>query len=273
MTKNKTTHVSEEKKKIVDEISKLIKSKNTILVASIKNLPASQFQEICKKLRGKAIVKVPKKNLIFRAIENSKDAEIKKLEQIIDTDVAVLFSDMDVFELAGYLAESKIPVKARPGQEAPEDIEIQPGPTSLPPGPAVSELGSLGIQIKIEGGKISIAAPKRLVKKGEKISQGAANIMSKLDIKPFSSGFVPLAGLDVKEKKLYINIKINKEETLKDIKHAFGKALPFAVSIGYPAKDTINFLIGKAHSHAKVLEKIDKTPENKTEGEENKFEN
>ena len=76
MTGKKSAHVSEEKKKIVRELSDLIKNKRTILIASIKNIPGSQFQEIVKKLRGKAIVKVPKKNLIFRAIDDSgKEAE------------------------------------------------------------------------------------------------------------------------------------------------------------------------------------------------------
>ena len=61
--------IPESKKKTVAELSELIKNKKTVLIASIKDLPASQFQEIGKKLRGKAIVKVPKKNLIFRALE------------------------------------------------------------------------------------------------------------------------------------------------------------------------------------------------------------
>ena len=53
------------------------------------------------------------------------------------------------------------------------------------PGPAVSELSALGIRIKIEKGKINIQKSKTIVKKGEKISQAAADLMSKLDIRPF----------------------------------------------------------------------------------------
>ena len=69
--KTKLTHVSEKKKAIVAELSDLLKSKRTILLASIKGIPGSQFQEIVKKLRGKAIVKVPKKGMILRAIDRS----------------------------------------------------------------------------------------------------------------------------------------------------------------------------------------------------------
>ena len=267
-TKKHETHVSEEKKKIVRELLNLIKSKKTILIASIKNLPASQFQEISKKVRGKAIVIVPKKNLIFRALDNSGNEELKKMEKQIDSDFALLFSDEDAFELASFLIEKKSPAKAKPGQIAPEDIIIQPGPTDLVPGPAISELGALGIQIQIDKGKIMIKEPKTIVKAGEKISKQASEIMSKLGIKPFSIGFVPLCAFDLKENKLYINIKIDKEETLKNLKYAYGKALPFAVEIGYPSKDTIKFLIGKAGMHGKALKKYH-TPELNS-GEENK---
>ena len=256
--------------KIVEDLSKLIKEKKTILIASIKNIPASQFQEISKKLRGKAIIKVPKKNLIFRALDSSGDAEIKKLKEQLTDSVAVLFSDLDSFELAGELIKNKSPAKAKPGQEAPEDIEVQEGPTELVPGPAISELGALGIQIQIEKGKINIKASKVIAKEGEKISQGAADLMSKLDIKPFSIGFMPLASFDTQEKKLYLEINIDPEATLEELKNAFGKALPFAVDIGYVSQDTITFLISKAGAHEKALGNL--KPEKEEEVKEEKKE-
>jgi large subunit ribosomal protein L10 len=254
--KETKTHVSPVKKETVKELSNLIKEKRTILIASIKNIPASQFQEISKKLRGKAVVKVPKKNLIFRALESFEDKKLKEIEEKIKENVAVLFSDMDCFELAAELVRNKTPAKAKAGQEAPEDIEIPAGPTELVPGPAISELGALGIQIQIDKGKITIKEAKVLVKKGQKISHGAADIMNKLDIKPFNISLIPLAGYDSHEKKLYLDIRIDREKTLEELKKAFGKALPFAVQIGYVCKDTIAFLIQKAGRQEKAIEKL-----------------
>jgi len=250
-------HISEAKKKTLSELVNLINSKNTILIASIKNIPASQFQEIGKKFRGKAVIKVPKKNLILRALESSNNEELKRIKEKINEDVAVLFSDLDSFELASELVENKKPAKAKIGQESPEDIEVPAGPTDLVPGPAISELGALGIKIQIEGGKISIKEPKIIVKKGSEISGSSADIMNKLNIKPFFVGFVPLAAFDRKEGKFYSSININREETLANLKNAFGKALPFAIEIGYMCRDTIKFLLGKAQSHARTLEKFE----------------
>ncbi|MEK6906057.1 MAG: 50S ribosomal protein L10 [Nanoarchaeota archaeon] len=256
MKSKKTAKIPERKKKEVEQIVKLIKDKKTILIASIKNLPASQFQEIGKKLRGKAIVKVPKKSLMIMSIDNSKNEELKKLKEHIKEDFAVLFSDLDCFELSSELVESKSPARAKAGQESPQDIEVPAGPTDLIPGPAITELGALGIQIQIEKGKISIKEPKIIVKTGEKISSGAADIMNKLDIKPFSVGFVPLVAFDIKSGKLYTSIVIDKKGALEGLTHDFGKAMAFAVKIGYICKDTIRLLIGKAGMHEKAIETI-----------------
>lgn len=274
MEDKKTTHVSEEKKKTLTELEKLAKDNNTILIASIKNIPASQFQEISKKLRGKAIVKVPKKSLTFRAFDSLGNEAVEKLKSKIEDSVAVLFSNMDPFELSAYLLENRSPAKAKVGQEAPIDIEVEAGPTDLVPGPAISELGALGIQIQIEKGKITIKEPKVIAKQGAKISHGAADLMNKLDIKPFTVGFTPLAAFDSKENKVYTEITIDKEATLDELKDVYGKALALAVEIGFASKDTIGFIIGKAAIQEKALGKfVEEHKENTKEKKEAKEEN
>jgi len=40
--------------------------------------------------------------------------------------------------------------------------------------------------------------------------------MAKLEIKPFLVGFTPLCAFDNETKKLYLDIRINKEETIKN---------------------------------------------------------
>ena len=246
-------NIPKSKLNAVKELTELIKNNKTVLLASIKNLPASQFQEISKKLRGKAVVKFPKKNLLFKAIDDSKNEDLKKIKEEVGPGVAVLFSEKDSFDLAGELLDNKSPAKAKAGQESPKDIEVDAGPTDLVPGPAISELGALGIQIQIEKGKIHIKEPKVIVKEGQKISSNAADLMSKLDIKPFSIGFIPLSAFDLADNKLYLNIKIDKEGTLENLKTAYGKALPFALNIGYVNDETVKLMIAKAAGHERRL--------------------
>jgi large subunit ribosomal protein L10 len=266
MTAKIISHVSKEKKEFVKELANLVKTKKTMLIVSIKNIPASQCQEITKKLRGRAIVKVPRRKLIMRAVDDSGETIAKQLEPKIKDNIAVLFSDLDCFDLSAELVRNKIPSKASAGQEAPEDIEIPAGPTDLIPGPAISELGAVGIQIQIDKGKIHIKESKIVAKKGQKITAPVADILSKLDIKPFAISLVPLAGYDSKEKKVYLEININTEKALVDLKEAFGRALPFAVELGYTSEDTIKYLLQKASLRARALEKFENAPEVNSEG-------
>ena len=67
--KKRILPIPESKIKLVDEIVAKIKKSKTVLIASTKGLPASQFQKIVKSLRGHAEVTVVKKTLFVRAIE------------------------------------------------------------------------------------------------------------------------------------------------------------------------------------------------------------
>jgi len=240
----------------VKEISDLMKSKKTILVADISGIPGSQFQSISKKLRGKAIVKVPKRNLLYRAIELSGKKEILNLKEKINGAVAILFSDLDAYDLAYELIKSKSPAKAKPGQITPKEIEISAGPTDLVPGPAISELGALGIQIMIQGGKIEIKEPRVVAKPGEEIKENVAAMLSKLNIFPFEIGFLPKGAYDSENNSTYLEISIDEQGAKEDLLYAYSKALPFAIEIGYISKDTVSFMIQKAGSHEKRLTKV-----------------
>ena len=256
MKKKKISEVPKEKIKAVKEMADLIKTKKTILVADISSIPGSQFQQIGKKLRGKAIVKVPKKNLFFRAVDESKNETVLKLKDFFNKPVAILFSDLDSYELAAELLKNKSPAKAKAGQIAPKDLEIPAGPTDLVPGPAISELGGLGIKIQIQGGKIEIKEPKVLTKEGEKISEGASAMLSKLGIMPFTIGFLPISSYDSKENKIYTEIKIDSEEATREIKELFGRALAFAVKIGLLNSMTVPLILQKASSHERRIIKV-----------------
>ncbi|MBI2630152.1 50S ribosomal protein L10 [Candidatus Pacearchaeota archaeon] len=256
---NRKKEIPKKKLDSVTNIAKLIKESSSVVLVSIKNLPTSQFQLIKKKLRGKAVVIVAKKNIIKKAIDDSKKISIQDLKKYLKEDLAIMFSQENPFELSSILSRNKSMAKAKAGQEASEDITIEPGPTDLVPGPIISELSGLGLKFIIEDGKISIKDKKVIVKAKEKISEGAASIMSKLDMKPVAIGLEPLVAFDAKENKIYENIKIDSDKTLEELKQANAKALAFAVKIAYPCKETIRFILGKALSHYQALGKLIKT--------------
>jgi len=254
MTTKPTAHVSEYKKKLNKELVELLDSKNTIMIASIKSLPSAQFQKIKKSLVGEAEVRVVKKRAMLRALDECKKDEIKKLKDFVHEDIAILMSDTGLFELAGKLDKNKSPVRAKTGQEAIEDVEIEAGVTDLPAGPAVSELGSLGLTVKVKDGKIEIIKTKVIVAKGKVISEVAAGVMGKLDILPFSVGFIPLVAYDSESGKIYETLVMDKEQLVTDLKTLYAKANSFAVSVGFICKESVVQMIGVAKAEAGKLE-------------------
>jgi len=144
------------------------------------------------------------------------------------------------------LADNQSPTKAKAGDIAPEDINIEPGPTSLVPGPAISELSGVGLRVAVEGGKLAIKLAATVARKGDTISSKLAGVLAKLDVKPMKVGFEPVAAFDAENNKIYVGIKIDKKKAYEELQYAISKALAFAVSRIYPTKETISFIIGKA---------------------------
>lgn len=260
--------IPDEKVELVSEVADKIKNVKTVLIASCRGLPSSQFQNIKKKLRGKAEIKFMKKNAFERAIDATEKGALKNLKKELEADFAIFFSDIDTFELSALLTDSQVPTKARSGDISPENIEIEPGPTDLPPGPAISELGSVGLKVSVKEGKLEIIKGAVVAREGEPISEKVAGVLAKLGIFPMKSGFIPLAAYDSKDDKVYVGIKIDKEGTLNEFRSLIGKALGFAVGRNYPTTETISFLISRAAMEEKAIGRIVNEPSKPVQTEE-----
>tara|TARA_Y100000310_G_scaffold341862_1_gene442566 strand:- start:16 stop:924 length:909 start_codon:yes stop_codon:yes gene_type:complete len=245
------------KEKDVNDLADSIRKAKTLMVASIRGLPSKQFQSIKKSIRDHADVKVAKKNIMIRAL---KAADVSGLDEHVGADCAFVISDLDAYELAGILATKKTPVYAKAGQVADDDIEVKDGPTDLVPGPAISELGALGLQVAVQDGKISIKVSKVVVTKGQTISEGAASIFQKLNIMPFDVGLNIDVAYDVASKKIFTELKIDPEGYTEELKNAAGKALGFAQKLAYYCKETIGYLLAKGKADGETLTKYEDTP-------------
>jgi large subunit ribosomal protein L10 len=253
------------KEKAVNKLIDRMQHAKTVMVVNIKGLPSKQFQDIKKTIREQVDIQVFKKNIMRRAIEKFGKESILPLEEKISENCAIAISNLEGYELAGILAQKKTPVAAKAGQEAPEDIEIKAGPTDLVPGPAISELGAVGLQIAVEDGKLSIKASKVIVNKGQTINAEVASVLQKLNVLPFTIGLNPLAVYDVEEEKIYSDIKIDSEEAAMNLSSAAGKALGFAQKIVYFCKETIGYLLAKANANEQALAKLKPKEEEKKE--------
>ena len=259
MTDKKNTRVtvvSDEKKKIVKDLANLMQRNRTIMVASSRGLPGRQFNEIKKKMRGLAELKVAKKSAISKAIEATERGSIQILKQHLDADYVLLFSDTEPFELSSILMDFQSSRRAKTGDIAPYDIEVEPGPTDLVAGPAISELAGVGLKVKVTDGKLEIIKGAVVAKSGEPIKVNVASVLSKLNVSPMKVGFIPIIAYDAKEGKTYSNLIIDKAGTLDKVRELVRKALGFAIAIKYPTQKTMRYFIAKAGREEKAIEKL-----------------
>jgi large subunit ribosomal protein L10 len=248
--------IPEDKVKLVNEIAHKLQNSRTVFVASIKGLPASQFQKIKKRLNGKAEVVMAKKSILLRAISKINKGKLPEVKELIKADTCLMFSQLDAFQLASELIDNQSSAKAKAGDIAPEDIHIEAGPTDLLPGPAISELGSVGLKVAVENGKLSIRQAATIVKAGEPINAKVVSVLGKLNIAPMRVGFIPVGAYDAESDAIYTEIKIDKAGALEELRTAISKSLGFAVNINYIVKETIGYFISKAAMEEKALKRI-----------------
>lgn len=249
--KKSTTH--DLKAKTVKEMAEEVKKSRTLMLVSIKGLPSRQFQDIKKTIRDRATVKVAKKNIMIRVIKSVGKQSLLPFENYINENCAFIISNNEGYDLAAVILKKRSAVYAKAGQVSPMDIEVKDGPTELLPGPAISELGALGLVVSVEGGKIAIKKAKVVVKSGEVIKENVASVLQKLNIQPFSVGLEPIAVYDVQAEKIYTELKIDSEATVNELKTAAGKALGFAQKIEYYCRETIGYFLAKANVSANAV--------------------
>ena len=232
----------EKKAKQVEELKQLMKKYKVFGIIDIHGIPAQVFKDIKKKIPG--IVKVMKKVVIERAVD------VKGID--FGTMPAVVLTNEDPFELSILFMENKVPIYAKAGQVAEEDIVIHAGPTPFPPGPMVSEFNKLGIKVRPQAGKLVILKDTVLVKKGEVINEDVASMLKKLDIKPFKIGLKLVSACEggkVYTKELQFNI----DKIIDSIKNASTNAFKLSIAIPWITKDNISFIISHAVEDAKKL--------------------
>jgi len=246
--------VREEKIKEVEELDKLIEEYPVIGLIDMFKLPSKQLQEIRKNLREKALIKMTKKSLLELAIKKSKKQGIDELEKLIPEQPAIVFTKLDPFKFYSMVEKLRSPAFAKEGDIVQIDIKVSAGPTSLLPGPVISELTRVGIPAGIEEGRIAIKKDVIVAKGGEKISKYLAAALRKLKIESIEVGLNIVVIFDGKiYGKDLLELVIIYPEKLKE---GFNQALNLSVNISYPTKENIKYLLVKAFNTAKSLVRL-----------------
>ncbi len=240
-----------EKTKEVEGVRDLIKQYKSVGIASLQKVRAAQLQELKKKLENSAYLRVTKNTLVQRAIDGCKDKPgIEKLKDLLTGSNVFLFTNLNPFKLALLLEKSRVKTTAKAGDKAAEDVIVPAGNTGLPPGPIISQLGSVGLPTRIEAGSVWISRDTFLAKKGDVIDARLASVLSKLGLKPVEAGLSLRGmyddGLIMTGKQLRLDL----EATKHDVEEAHASAFNLSLNAAYPMAENAKFLIQFAHRNA-----------------------
>ena len=243
-------HVAEWKKNEVASLKKLIESHEVVGMANLSDIPAPQLQKMRRTLKDSATLKMSRKTLMSLALNNSNKENITTLEEHMDGQPALIFTNMNPFKLYKILEGSKTAAPAKAGSIAPEDIVVPKGDTAFKPGPILGELQKIGIPAKIEKGKIVITSDKTIVAEGETIPRDVASILTRLEIFPLEVGIDLRAAYE--DKTVYTSdvLTIDEEQTLSDIQQAFTRALNLSVNAEIFNEVSVPVLLQKAASQS-----------------------
>jgi large subunit ribosomal protein L10 len=245
-------HVAAWKKEMVNDLKSIMAENPVVAIVNVHGIPGPQIQKMRADLRASSKFLMTRNKLIKIALdETAQDREgIDRLKEMVDGQCAVVATEMNPFKLFNELEATKAPAPAKPGEIAPNDIKVDAGPTSFPPGPFVGELQKVGIPAAIEGGKIVIKKKKTLVEKGEPIPENIAKVLPKLDILPMEVGLDLLGAYEdgILYDKDILDIPPDYYPSM--LASAASNALALGLSVAYPTKVTAPMLVSKAYGHA-----------------------
>lgn len=173
------------------KVIKLLDEYPNIFIVGCDNVGSNQMAKIRHALRGKAIILMGKNTMIRKAIRGhvATNANLEAVLPYIKNNVGLVFCKEDMSGVAKKLTELRVAAPAKAGTIAPCDVTVPAGPTGMEP-TQTSFLQALNIPSKITRGQVEIISDISLIKTGQKVGASEANLLAKLDIKPFSYGLV-----------------------------------------------------------------------------------
>jgi large subunit ribosomal protein L10 len=239
--------IQPKKKEALQKIEKIMGEYEVIAAADLRGVRSTQIQEIRKTMRGKAKMLVTKNTIFKKASQQleSKKKSISEFAESISGPIALLFTDMNPYELILFLNRNKVKAPAKGGDIASGEIIITAGNTGLPPGPIISEFGDVKIPTKIESGSIWISR--------DTISTRLASVLARLGMKPMEAGLSIIGAYEKGTILAHETLKLDLAEYRQNFVKSFNQALVLAIEASYLTPESTPPIIGKAWRQAQAL--------------------
>jgi len=182
--------VKQRKQAYFARLIKLLDEYPCILVVGADNVGSNHMQNIRRELRSKGAALLMGKNTMIRKAVRGHVANNPSLEgllPLIKGNCGFVFCKTDLSEIKKIIQTNRVEAPAKQGSIAPSKVVVAAMNTGLEP-TQTSFFQALNIPTKIARGQIEIIQDVNLIEEGQKIGASEANLLAKLNIKPFSYG-------------------------------------------------------------------------------------
>jgi len=236
----------------VTVLTELLKKDGVVGVIDVEGVPATAMLGMRETLRQEMVLTMAKKTLVRRAWKKAGLSE-EELDTLLDgvaIPMLVQTNSLNAFQLYSELDKTRTGRAAKAGDVAPNDIIIEAGPTSFPPGPIVGEFNSVGIPAKIEKGKVAIVKTVTAVEKGNTISADLGLMLAKLEINPIEIGLILSGVIESGTVMAAKDLNLDLDGFTANVKSATSGAFNLACHVGWFTNETMPVLLSKAAGEA-----------------------
>jgi len=183
----------ERKEEYFVKLRNLLDEHTSCFIVHADHVRSRQFQDIRIALRGKGIVCMGKNTMMRKCItgwlEENPKSGFAAVRDAIRGNVGIIFLKADAKACKEIVLKYTVPAPAKSGVVANCNVTVPAGPTGCDPS-MTSFFQSMEVPTKISKGQIEITTDVPLIKIGERVLPGAAALLQKLNIKPFTFGLV-----------------------------------------------------------------------------------
>ncbi len=233
-------------------LAEILSKDGVIGIVDVEGVPATAMLGMRENLRDQMVLTMAKKTLIRRAWKKTgrTDEELEQLLENVTIPMLVHSEQLNAFQLYAELDKTRTGRAAKAGDVAPNDIVIEAGPTSFPPGPIVGEFNSVGIPAKIDKGKVAIQKTVTAVEKGQPISADLGLMLAKLEINPIEIGLILSGVIEDGTVLPAEDLNLDLDGFTAKVKSATSGAFNLACHIGWFTNETVPVLVSKAAGEA-----------------------
>mmetsp|Transcript_27727 Transcript_27727/g.64217 ORF Transcript_27727/g.64217 Transcript_27727/m.64217 type:complete len:314 (-) Transcript_27727:171-1112(-) len=242
--------VSDKKREFGKRLINLFTTSRAVLIVSADNVGSKQIQDVRRALRGDATMLMGKNTTIRRVLRDylmkNPKSPLRAIVDYIEGNIGFIFTNGDVGKIREKVEAFEVPAPARVGSVAPADVFIEPGPTGCDPG-QTSWFQALNIPTKINRGQVEMIARVHMIKEGEKVTDSAAALLQKLNIRPFSYALKGQVVYDNGEVFDAAVLDISEQDLVNKILFGARAVAALGLEVGLPTRASVVHSVNNAY--------------------------